>query len=132
MDTKEILKKFRTIAVVGCSSNPSKAANQIPQYLQQAGYRVIPINPGVDEILGEKAYRSLADLPAELKIRIEIINIFRPSETVEPIVDQAIEIKKEFARPYVTKGSMKYFTLLLSGHALREERKHENQYVSCM
>lgn len=101
MERNEILKKYTTIAVVGCSQNPAKPAYYIPRYLQVQGYRIIPVNPGADEILGETAYRSLSALPNELKATIDIVNIFRPSEAVLPIVEQAIELKTEFGRPYI-------------------------------
>ena len=78
MDTKEILKKYKTIAVVGCSQNPVKTAYQIPRYMKEQRYRIVPINLGADEIFGEKTYKSLLDLPEELKKEIEIVNIFRP------------------------------------------------------
>lgn len=75
------------IAVIGCSSTPSKAAHQIPKYLQQHGYRIIPVNPTTDEILGEPAYDSLADVPDD----VELVNVFRPSREVSGIVDQVLD-----------------------------------------
>jgi predicted CoA-binding protein len=82
-----ILKEARTIAVVGCSKDPTKDAHKIPKYLQENGYRIIPVNPTADMILGEKAYKSLADV----REPYEVVDIFRPSEDVPPIVDQAIQ-----------------------------------------
>lgn len=82
-----ILKESRTIAVVGCSKDPTKDAHKIPKYLQENGYRIIPVNPTADTILGEKAYKSLADV----REPYEVVDIFRPSEDVPPIVDQAIQ-----------------------------------------
>jgi predicted CoA-binding protein len=64
-----------TIAVVGCSSTPGKAAHDVPRYLQEQGYEVIPVNPFADEILGQQSYDSLADVPGE----IDTVDIFRPS-----------------------------------------------------
>jgi len=86
MDTKEILEKYKTIAVVGCSANPSKAAHTVPKYLQEHGYKIIPINPTVDEILGVRAYKSLADV----KEPIDVVNIFRPGEEALEVVKQSI------------------------------------------
>ena len=76
-----------TIAVVGCSTTPGKAAHDIPKYLIDHGYNVIPVNPFTDEIFGREAYDSLADVPDE----IDIVDVFRPSEEVPDIVDAALE-----------------------------------------
>jgi hypothetical protein len=86
MDTKEILEKYKTIAVVGCSANPSKPAHIVPKYLQEHGYKIIPINPTVEEILGVRAYKSLADV----KEPIDIVSIFRPGEEALEVVKQSI------------------------------------------
>ncbi|WP_380678142.1 CoA-binding protein [Salinigranum sp. GCM10025319] len=75
------------IAVVGCSSTPGKAAHEIPKYLQRHGYRIVPVNPTTDEILGETAYDSLEEVPDE----IGLVDVFRPSEEVSGIVDQVID-----------------------------------------
>jgi predicted CoA-binding protein len=81
------LLEYQTIAVVGCSASPGKAAHQIPAYMQRHGYRVIPVNPFRDEILGEKVYDSLADVEED----IDLVNVFRPSEKAGAVVDAAIE-----------------------------------------
>lgn len=81
-----ILTEAKTIAVVGASKNPEKDAHKIPKYLQENGYRIIPVNPTADVILGEKAYRSLSDV----REPYDVVDIFRPSEDVPPIVDEAI------------------------------------------
>ncbi len=81
-----ILTEAKTIAVVGASKNPEKDAHKIPKYLQEQGYRIIPVNPTADVILGERAYKSLSDV----KEPYDIVDIFRPSEDVPPIVDEAI------------------------------------------
>lgn len=81
-----ILTEAKTIAVVGASKNPEKDAHKIPKYLQEHGYRIIPVNPTADVILGEKAYKSLDDV----KEPYDVVDIFRPSEDVPPIVDAAI------------------------------------------
>ncbi len=85
-ELKEILE-YETVAVVGCSTTPGKAAHDIPAYLQSMGYEVIPVNPHAEEVLGEKAYDSLADVEEE----IDIVDVFRPSPEVSGIVDQALE-----------------------------------------
>ena len=84
----QILKESKTIAVVGMSKNPEKAAHRIPKYLQSVGYKVVPVNPTADEILGEKAYKSLEDIP----FPIDIVDVFRPSEKTPSIVKSAVEL----------------------------------------
>src|SRR5436190_10154894 len=85
-EVRRILTTIRTIAVVGCSKDPAKDAHRVPKYMQMAGYRIIPVNPTADAILGEKAYPSLEAVP----VPYDAVNIFRPSADVPPIVDQAI------------------------------------------
>jgi uncharacterized protein len=91
---KEVLTKYQTIAVVGLSKNPSKASYQVAEYLKKHGFKIIPINPSANEVLGEKAYKSLLDVPTEIQKTIEVVDIFRPSEEVLPIVEQAVKLKK--------------------------------------
>ncbi|WP_135805250.1 CoA-binding protein [Halorussus marinus] len=85
-ELREILG-LETIAVVGCSSTPGKDAHEIPKYLREHGYKVIPINPHADEIFGREAYDSLSDVDE----RVDIVDVFRPSEEVADIVDEALE-----------------------------------------
>jgi predicted CoA-binding protein len=85
------LLELTPIAVIGCSSTPSKAAHRIPKYLQRHGYRIVPVNPTTDEILGEPAYDSLADVPDD----VELVNVFRPSPEVSGIVDQVLDRQDE-------------------------------------
>lgn len=85
----DVLKKSKTIAVVGLSDNPLRASHGVSAYMQMQGYRIIPVNPNCDYVLGEKSYASLLEVPE----RIDIVNIFRRSEFVPPIVDQAIQLK---------------------------------------
>jgi predicted CoA-binding protein len=85
----ELLRRARTIAVVGLSGNPLRPSHGVSAYMQSHGYRIIPVNPQVDSCLGEKAYASLLDIPE----KIDIVNIFRRPEYVEGIVDQAIQLK---------------------------------------
>ncbi len=82
----EILKKYRTVAVVGASRDPAKDAHTVPKYLKAHGYRVVPVNPFADEILGEKAYKTLGEIPFD----IDIVDIFRPSDQVGPVVEEAL------------------------------------------
>jgi predicted CoA-binding protein len=85
-ELREILGADR-IAVVGCSTTPGKAAHDVPEYLRDHGYEVIPVNPYADEIFDREAYDSLAEVEAE----IDVVEVFRPSEEVAGIVEQAIE-----------------------------------------
>lgn len=100
-EINNILKKYRTVAVVGLSRDPSKDSYMVAQFLKSRGWRIIPVNPFADEILGEKCYKSLLDLPADVQKTIEIVDIFRPSQDVPPIVDQAIQLKEKNGKPYV-------------------------------
>ena len=87
-EIRALLTNAMTIAMVGASSNPEKASHGIMKKLQRAGYRVIPINPREAEVLGEKAYASLADVPE----RVDIVDVFRRAEDTPPIADEAVKI----------------------------------------
>ena len=78
---------LETIAVVGCSSTRGKDAHEIPRYMDEHGYEVLPVNPYAEEILGRRAYDSLADVPAG----VEIVDVFRPSEEVSDVADALLE-----------------------------------------
>jgi predicted CoA-binding protein len=82
---REVLE-LDTIAVVGCSTSPGKAAHDIPKYMRDHGYEVIPVNPFADEIFGREAYDSLADVEET----VDVVDVFRPSEEVPDIVDEAV------------------------------------------
>ena len=85
-----ILKNYKTIAVVGLSSNPRRPSFGVAQYIQCAGYRIIPVNPNEREVLGEKSYPRLEEVPKSH--HIEIVDIFRRSEDIPPVVDSAIAV----------------------------------------
>jgi uncharacterized protein len=85
----DLLNRAKTIAVVGLSGNPMRPSHGVSAYLQSQGYRIIPVNPHIRECLGETAYASLLDVPD----KIDIVDVFRRSEFVEAIVDQAIRLK---------------------------------------
>ena len=89
----ELLKRSRTIAVVGLSNDPLRPSHGVSEYMQSEGYRIIPVNPHIESSLGEKAYTSLLEVPQSEAQQIDIVNIFRRPEFVEEIVDQAIELK---------------------------------------
>jgi uncharacterized protein len=85
----DLLKRAKTIAVVGLSNSPLRPSHGVAAYMQTQGYRIIPVNPRIHGALGEKSYPSLLDVPE----KIDIVNIFRRPEYVEEIVDQAIRLK---------------------------------------
>jgi len=85
----KIFESAHTIAVVGLSPDPRRPSHGVARYLQRVGYRIIPVNPNVDEVLGERAYPSLGDVTDP----IDVVDVFRRSEFVGPIVEEAIAIK---------------------------------------
>ncbi len=87
-ELKEIFKTCRTIAVVGCSPKPERAGHYIARFLQQQGYRVIPVNPGHAELVGERCYASLRDIPEP----VDMVDCFRRPEEMLSVVDDAIAI----------------------------------------
>ncbi len=84
----EQLRNSQTIAVVGLSGDPDRTSYRVTQYMQEQGYRIIPVNPMVDEVLGEKSYPDLKSVPEP----IDMVNIFRRSELVPPVIEEAIEV----------------------------------------
>src|SRR6266446_6191982 len=84
----KILGESKTIAVVGLSSNPMRPSHGVTEYMQGVGYRIIPVNPNETEVLGEKSYARLEDVPE----KIDIVNVFRRAEEVPPVVESAIRI----------------------------------------
>ena len=92
-EIEEILIKHKTIAVVGLSRNSDKDSHRVSAYLKANGFHIIPINPFADEILGEKSYKSLLDIPDDIQKTIEVVDIFRPAEELPSIVEQAIKLK---------------------------------------
>jgi hypothetical protein len=87
-ELREVLGTARTIAVVGLSDKPDRDSNEVARYLQSQGYRIVPVNPMLAEVLGEKSYPSLTAIPPEVKV--DIVDVFRRSDQVPPIVDEAI------------------------------------------
>jgi predicted CoA-binding protein len=84
----KILEDCRTIAVVGLSSNRARASNGVASYMQRSGYKIIPVNPNEEQVLGEKSYPSLADVP----VKVDLVDVFRRSEDAGAVVDEAIKI----------------------------------------
>jgi predicted CoA-binding protein len=100
-EIREILTKYKTIAVVGLSRDPDKDSYRVSAYLKKHGFCIIPVNPFADEVLGEKSYKSLLDIQAEIQKSIEIVDIFRSAKDVPPIVEQAVKLKEMHGKPYV-------------------------------
>ncbi|MEE9247933.1 MAG: CoA-binding protein [Dehalococcoidia bacterium] len=89
MDTvQEIIEKCKTVAVVGLSPQPSRDSYAVAQYLQSQGYRIIPVNPRIEEVLGEKSYPDLKSIPEP----VDVVDVFRRPEEALPLVEQAVEI----------------------------------------
>ena len=85
---RNMLTESKTIAVIGLSDNPGKPSNYVPTYMQQHGYQIYPINPALPEVLGEKSYTSLTDLP----IKPDIVNVFRLPRLIPAIVEEMITL----------------------------------------
>jgi predicted CoA-binding protein len=86
---EEILRAARTIAVVGASPDPSRTSHRVMRYLQRAGYRCIPVNPNAEEVLGERSYASLADLPEP----VDLVDVFRRAEYCADVAREAAAIR---------------------------------------
>ena len=80
---------LKNVAVVGMSKNPQKAAHYVPKYLSEQGYNIMPINPTTNEILNKKSYQNISEVDQP----IDIVDVFRPSEQVLPVVEEAIKMK---------------------------------------
>lgn len=88
---KDLLASAKTIAVVGLTNNPMRPSYGVSAYMQQQGYRIIPVNPTIDEALGEKAYATLRDIPKDMKI--DIVDVFRRPDAVPDVIDEVLELK---------------------------------------
>ncbi len=87
-DIKSILEESKTVAVVGLSPREERDSHRVAKYLQSQGYRIIPVNPNADEVLGERSYPDLASIPEP----IDVVDVFRRSEAVPEIVEEAIKV----------------------------------------
>jgi predicted CoA-binding protein len=100
-EIKQILTKYKTAAVVGLSREPDKPSYEVAAYLKKHGFRIVPVNPFADKILGEKSYKSLLEVPAKVQETLEVVNVFRPSKDVPPIVEQVIKVRAIHGKPFV-------------------------------
>jgi len=87
-ELRDVLARAKTIAVVGLSDKPDRDSNEVARYLQSQGYRIVPVNPMITEVLGEKAYPSLSAIPAD--VRVDLVDVFRRSDQVPPVAEEAI------------------------------------------
>jgi predicted CoA-binding protein len=123
---REILHKYKNVAVVGLSSEPSRPSHGVARYLQKSGFKIIPVNPTETEILGEKAYPDLSSILEQ----VEIVDIFRRPEHVSPIVDEAIKIGAKVVwmqegvinHPAAIKASQNGITVVMDRCMLKECR----------
>lgn len=92
-EIKHILKNTQTIAVVGLSPKEKRPSYRVSKAMQEFGYSIIPVRPAVDEVLGEKAYADLADIPAARLSKIDMVNVFRAGDKIAPIIDACITLK---------------------------------------
>ena len=98
---RQVLERYKTVAVVGLSRDQSKASYVVAEYLKSHGFRIVPVNPFVDEVLGEKSYRSLLEVPEDIQKSVQIVDIFRPANEVSPIIEQIIQLRKAYGVPFV-------------------------------
>ena len=91
----------KVIAVVGLSKDPSKPSHDVASYLRANGFKIVPINPMADVVLGEKSYRSLLELPDDIKRELDVVDIFRRSEDVPEVVREAAQIHLTYLKPSV-------------------------------
>lgn len=89
-ELRQILGRARTIAVVGLSSNPHRPSHEVAEYLQRRGYRIVPVNPNEAQVLGERTYASLLDVPGD--VSVDIVDVFRRSEATPGIAEDAVAI----------------------------------------
>ena len=92
-EIKEILKKTKTIAVVGLSPKPKRPSHSVSKAMQDFGYTIIPVRPAVDEVLGEKACSDLESIPESLQSKIDMVDVFRAPEKISPIIDACIKLR---------------------------------------
>lgn len=105
-DPVEVMRRYRTVAVVGASKNPEKDAFTVPAYLKSQGFTIVPVNPTAEVVNGDKAYPSLSDIPDELARKVEVVDVFRPSEELPAVASQVAEMKRRTGRPFVFWGQL--------------------------
>ena len=129
----DILTKYKTIAVVGLSSNPARPSYGVTEHMQSAGYHIIPVNPNETDVLGEPSYASLEDVPQ----KIEIVDVFRRPEEVPPVVDAAIRAGAKVIwmqlgianEPAAEKARSAGITVIMDACILVEHKKRRQKIV---
>lgn len=86
---------------MGLSREPEKDSYRVAAYLKKQGFRIVPVNPFAEEILGEKSYKSLLEIPAEIQKTIDVVDVFRPAKDAPAVVEQAVELKAKHGKPHV-------------------------------
>ena len=133
-EIRRILAASRTVAVVGLSDKPARASYQVAAYLQDQGYRILPVNPGLVEVLGEKAYPDLKAVPEP----VDIVDVFRRSDAMPGIVEQAIAIGARVIwmqegivhNPAAESARAAGLAVVMSKCLLKEHRRYLNPGVS--
>ncbi len=129
--TFDILTKYKTIAVVGLSSNPARPSYGVTEYMQAAGYQIIPVNPNETDVLGEPSYANLEEVPQ----KIEIVNVFRRPEEIPPVVDAAIRANAKVIwmqlgianQPAAEKAQAAGLTVVMDACLLIEHKKRRQK-----
>ena len=132
----DILTKYKTIAVVGLSSNPMRPSYGVTEYLQSAGYHIIPVNPNETDVLGEPSYASLEEVPQ----KIEIVDVFRRPEEVASVVDAAISVGAKVIwmqlgianEPAAEKARAAGITVVMDACILVEHKKRRQKLSRCL
>jgi len=106
VDPVDVMRKYKVIAVVGASKNPEKDAYSVPAYLRERGYTIVPVNPTTDSIEGNRTYHSLAEIPQDLAAKVEVVDVFRPSEELPEVAEQVAQMRKRTGRPFVFWGQL--------------------------
>lgn len=122
-DINEVLEKSKTIAIIGCSANEYRTSNYIAKFLQERGYTIIPVNPSENEILGQKCYDELNEIPPETTI--DIIDIFRANEHTAGVVEEVLEWNKKTGQNPVVWTQLD----VSSDEAESIAKKHQIPYV---
>jgi uncharacterized protein len=100
-EIKDVLEKYHVIAIVGVSDQIGKPSHRVAAYLKQHGYQIIPVNPNINKLFGEKSYKSLQDIPEEIQKTIDVVDIFRKAEDVPSVIEQVLKLKQAVGRPFV-------------------------------
>jgi len=97
----QVMKSVKTIAVVGASKNVEKEANSVPAFLKEHGYHIVPVNPTASEVLGERAFPNLLGLPTDVASRVDVVEVFRPSDELPDVARQVVELSRRTGKRYV-------------------------------